>query len=84
MDPIKVKEIYKAANAHNQIQHIHELENFVICNGQHTNILASIVPTKRNINEILDVSLQCVEVGFFPLIAELENSGKACEVYDEC
>lgn len=83
LESVKVREIYNATNADDQIMNINELGKYVICDGQHTNIAASIVPSRRNIHEVKDVVKKCIDIGFFPLIGELENSGKACDVYDD-
>ena len=44
---------------------------------------ASIVPTKKNKDEILSIVTDCLNNKIFPLIAELENSGTAQEYYNE-
>lgn len=48
-----------------------------------TGVAASIVPEHGNLEELLEIVQQCVDHGMFPLIAELENVGRAKGEYYE-
>lgn len=78
-----ISEIYGIKKAENQLQNISTLFKLVRSDGHHTNIAASIVPTRHNIDEISNLVKICLEKKVFPLIGELENSGKACGIYDD-
>ena len=52
--------------------------------SDYCHIGASIVPTQKNVNEIPAIIEKCLAQGVFPLIAELEYSGKSIEdTYDD-
>ena len=47
----------------------------------HYHYAASIVPTKKNYNEIIDIVQQCIDKNMFPLLGELEFAGLAKEQF---
>lgn len=48
-----------------------------------TNICASIVPTTKNYSEIPDIINFCSKHNIFPLIGDLEDSGKGADIYNQ-
>lgn len=65
---------YKKAKT--QFKNIKELANHTIVEGSLTNIGASIVPTKLNVKEIPEIIEFCLDINIYPLIGDLENSGR--------
>lgn len=49
----------------------------------YTNVCASIVPTTLNFAELPEIVAFCKENNIFPLIGDLEDSGKGQDVYSE-
>ncbi|MDR1583054.1 MAG: aminotransferase class V-fold PLP-dependent enzyme [Prevotellaceae bacterium] len=78
-----INNLYGTKKAVEQAKNIEAIKKLVKIKNGYTNIAASIVPTKKNKNEILSIVKDCINNNIFPLIAELENSGKAQEHYDE-
>lgn len=68
-------------NATLQKKNIKELANHVHFNGLETNIGASIVPTRLNYKAIPGIINYCINNGIYPLVADLENSGRGQEHY---
>lgn len=78
-----ISELYNPFNIQEHLENIEKIVNLVRCDGKTTNIAASIVPTKYNINEIPDLTHWCLERDIFPLIAQLEYTGAAKQVYEK-
>lgn len=71
-----IKMIYGTKKAKEQIENIKLAKSYVRTNDEHTNFAASIVPTKLNKDFIIPIVEECLESRIFPLIGELELSGK--------
>lgn len=71
-----VKSLYGTSNPDSQLSAIEEIWPLVHIENGRTNIAASIVPTQLNYSEILDIVTECISHNVFPLIGELELSGK--------
>lgn len=65
--------------AEKQYYNIQTLIKHVHCENSITNIGASIVPTRLNIDKIPQIVEECCRNQIYPLIAELENSGRGQE-----
>lgn len=48
-----------------------------------TNVAASIVPERDNLDELMELIQECVDYGIFPLIGELERAGHSNGEYYE-
>lgn len=64
------------ANMHRLIQLTKERDGY-------TNVCASIVPTTLNFDELPEIVAFCDRNNIFPLIGDLEDSGKGQDVYSE-
>ncbi|GHT29157.1 hypothetical protein AGMMS49574_05060 [Bacteroidia bacterium] len=78
-----ISNLYGTNKASEQTKNIEAVKKLVKAKNGYTNIAASIVPTKKNKDEIPFIVKDCLDNDIFPLIAELENSGTAQEHYDE-
>ena len=65
------------------MDNIQKIVGLVRCDGNVTNLAASIVPTKRNVKEVPALVKWCKERMIFPLVAQLEYAGAAKSVYDQ-
>lgn len=81
--PEIISELYNSYNLGEHLHNIEKLVSLVKCNGKVTNIAASIVPNKKNVDEIPDLVQWCIERQIFPLVAQLEYAGSAKEVFDK-
>lgn len=70
-----VKTLYGAQTPSEQLNNIKLIKNLVRFDGKTTNLAASIVPTKLNLDSILGVVEECLNAHIFPLLGELECSG---------
>lgn len=77
-----VKTLYGTREPNDQLKAIAELKSLVCFENGTTNIAASIVPTQLNYNEILDIVSDCIDAHIFPLLGELELSGKGQTNYE--
>lgn len=75
--------LYGTSNnkARTQYKNIKELARHVKVEGLLTNIGASIVPTKLNVKEIPHIIEYCLENNIYPLIGDLENSGRGQDLF---
>ena len=78
-----VGKLYNPVNIEEHIANIMRLVNLVQCDGKTTNVAASIVPTTYNVKEIPSLIRWCIEHNIFPLVAQLEYTGAAKDVYGE-
>ena len=80
-----VRKLYNPSNTDldTHLKNIKIIDSFVIADEITTNIAASIVPTKYNIDEIPELVQWCVDRNIFPLVAQLEYAGAAKNVYEE-
>ena len=76
------KTLYGIRKPSNAIKGINELKSLVCFENGATNIAASIVPTQLNHSEILNIVDDCINAHIFPLIGELELSGKGQTNYE--
>ena len=58
------------------------MKKYVRCNDNKTNLAASIVPTQLNYKDIMSIVEECVDANIFPLLGELELSGKGETNYE--
>lgn len=70
-----VQELYCAQSPSQQLCNIKTIKQYVNCDGNTTNLAASIVPTKLNFHSILSVVEECLNAQIYPLLGELECSG---------
>jgi len=83
LDEKKMNIIYRTKKGKKILNIIKSLEKYVMITDGCTNISASIVPTKLNENELLSLIEYCNERNFFPLIGDLEYSGKSKEQFEK-
>ncbi len=77
-----VKTLYGTRKPGDQLKAINEIKSLVSVENGITNIAASIVPTQLNQGEILDIVADCLDYNIFPLLGELESSGKGQTNYE--
>lgn len=77
-----VKTLYGTRRPNDQLKAISELKSLVCFENGTTNIAASIVPTQLNYSEILNIVSDCIDSHIFPLLGELELSGKGQTNYE--
>lgn len=82
-DIAKNMNLYGVPNVNKQLFNIERIKKLVTVKDNTTNIAASIVPTKVNKGDIIEIVKDCLEHNIFPLIAELENSGDAQDYYSQ-
>ncbi len=82
-DIAKNMNLYGVPNVNKQLFNIEKIKKLVTVEDNTTNIAASIVPTKINKVDIIEIVKDCLDHNIFPLIAELENSGDAQEYYSQ-
>ena len=71
------KDGQKTLNAIESLFEIARASNTEFCS-----VAASIVPTKKNLDEMLDIVKRCFENNVFPLLGQLEYAGNAIGEYD--
>ena len=71
-----INTLYGINNAEQQFERIKTLSKYVHFKDNKTNIAASIVPTRLNYDDIMTVIKECISLNIFPLLGELELSGK--------
>lgn len=81
LKPAVAKKLYGTDEPEEQLNAIEELKSLVRVEDGMTNIGASIVPTQRNIDEIPEIVKYCKSANIFPLLGELESSGRGEENY---
>lgn len=77
-----VKTLYGVRSAQQQIQTVKSMKKYVRCTNNKTNLAASIVPTQLNYNDIMNIVEECIDANIFPLLGELELSGKGETNYE--
>ena len=65
------------------LNNVQEMCKHVICKDNYTNVCASIVPTKKNFNQVPELVQWCFNHNIFPLIGDLENAGQGQSIYDK-
>lgn len=80
-DPDKIRRLYGAKNADSVISGIARALSLVSVSNDLTNIAASIVPTTENFDDIISIVKSCLDRGVFPMIGDLEDSGKGKDTY---
>ncbi|MFA6013235.1 MAG: hypothetical protein WC799_24815 [Desulfobacteraceae bacterium] len=76
-----IKYLYGTEKSNIILKNIERITDVVKSNSLHTNIAASIVPTKVNYNEIEELFSFCLQSNIYPLIGHLEYSGRAIEMH---
>ena len=77
-----IKTLYGTSSPKYQLYNIRAIKRLVKSDGRTTNLAASIVPTRLNIHNILPIVEECLEANIFPLLGELEYSGRGQENYN--
>ena len=72
----RVRSLYGTRLPRKQLEAVHKIKDLVSFKDGTTNIAASIVPTQWNRDEIPELVQFCVDNHIFPLLGELESSGK--------
>ncbi|WP_286154729.1 radical SAM protein [Thomasclavelia cocleata] len=82
-DENKLKLLYGNPNINYKdiLNKIEQIASYVKIKDNCTNICASIVPTTINYKELPEVIKFCMSKNIFPLIGDLEDSGKGQNVY---
>lgn len=70
-----VNALYGIKTAKEQLSMIEDVAKHVHLNDGKTNLAASIVPTRLNYDDVIEVVKKCINLNIFPLLAELESSG---------
>ena len=65
-----------------QLNNVQYIKKLVRVNDGMTNMAASIVPTRLNKNYIVPIVKECIDANIFPLLGELEISGKGETNYE--
>lgn len=71
------KELFGDNNLDCYFNNISKISELVQVTENCTNIAASIVPTQKNKEELLRITEFCIDKNIFPLIGDLEDSGKS-------
>lgn len=82
-DFVKSMKLYGASSVNKHFFNVDRVKRCVQIEDGSTNIAASIVPTSINKDEIVSVVKNCLGCNFYPLIAELEDSGDAHDYYSQ-
>lgn len=77
-----VNSLYGIRSAQQQIQTVKSMKKYVRCYNNKTNLAASIVPTQLNYSDIMSIVEECINANIFPLLGELELSGKGETNYE--
>lgn len=78
------KEIYGTKQAEATLTAIEKLfEISHVMESKYCHVAASIVPTSKNIHEILDIIKRCIDNNVFPLLGQLEYAGNAKNSYND-
>ena len=80
-NPDLLRELYRFSDIDHQLENIKRLISCAVVKDGITNVAASIVPSQKNKDEIFTLMEFCYKNNVFPLIGDLEDSGKACETY---
>lgn len=81
-DSYMVKSLYGTNNVKEQLSNIDKVKKLVHIDKGTTNLAASIVPTRFNKNNILHIVKECLSARIYPLLGELELSGKGQVNYE--
>ena len=80
----KAVEIYRTDAAKKNLDSVGKLFDYARnTNFDYCQVAASIVPSKKNLNEVVDIVQKCVENNVFPMLGQLEYAGLAVDNYDE-
>lgn len=77
-----VRTLYGTDHIKEQLNNIKKAAQYVLNKNDTTNLAASIVPTQLNKDEIISIVEECLNAGIFPLLGELELSGKGQTNYE--
>lgn len=87
-DPAVMEYLYRPGingdfKIQNMITNYQKLKEVVHIKDGTTNLGASIVPTAKNYDDVYKIIEFCMDNNIYPLLGQLEKSGKATEVYEE-
>ena len=74
--------LYGTSDIRNQLDNVKRLRRLVQITDGMTNMAASIVPTRLNKEYVLPIVQECLDSNIFPLLGELELSGKGETNYE--
>ena len=77
-----VRKLYGTSKPQEQLNAVNEIKELVHFENGATNVAASIVPTQFNRDEIPSLISSCINAHIFPLIGELESSGRGADNYN--
>lgn len=87
LDTLESKELacdlFGVHNLENYFDEVFHIKDLVKIDKGCTNISASIVPTQKNKSELVSIVNYCLDNGIYPLVGDLEDSGKSSELYEE-
>ena len=81
--PASIRYLYGTDDPETQLHRIRDLLKCARVQNGLANVAASIVTTRVNIDELETLLQFCDDNGVFPLVADLEDSGKALSMRDE-
>lgn len=83
-NPAKLKKLYGKSNldVEKLLENIDRITSLIKIHDGCTNVCASIVPTSQNYDDMPEIIDFCTKNKIFPLIGDLEDSGKGRDVYD--
>lgn len=74
--------LYGIHNIRTQLNNVERIKKLVKVTDEMTNMAASIVPTRLNRDYIVPIVKECIDANIFPLLGELESSGKGATNYE--
>lgn len=83
LDEGLAKKIYGRSHAPLALKSARVFMDLATLTDGRTNMAASIVPTRLNINELPGLIAECVNNGVYPLLGHLEDAGRASASYRE-
>lgn len=81
LDPKMAQSLFGVNSLDGYFNEVSCVRELVKIDRGHTNIAASIVPTQKNKSELVGIFNYCLDNGIYPLIGDLEDSGKSAELY---
>lgn len=76
-------DLYGVHNLENYFDEVFHIKDLIKIDKGCTNISASIVPTQKNKSELVNIVNYCIDNGIYPLVGDLEDSGKSSKLYGE-
>lgn len=81
-DSKMAQDLFGVKNLESYFNEVFGVRELVKIDSNHTNIAASIVPTQKNKSELVGLINYCLDNGIYPLVGDLEDSGKSLEIYN--